>query len=74
MYQCTVCGTSEYKEDKVEKVFNIDGEIVIVDKIPAKICKKCGEVSFTRDTLAHIQSIIYGEPQKYVKAKSFEYA
>jgi len=74
MYQCTVCGSSEYIEDKVEKIFNIDSEIVVVDKIPAKICKKCGEVSFARDTLAHIQSIIYGEPKKYVKAKSFEYA
>ncbi|MFC2131157.1 YgiT-type zinc finger protein [Bacteroidota bacterium] len=74
MFHCHICGSSEYTDDKVEKVFNIDGEIVVIDKVPAKVCKKCAEVSFTRDTLAHIQSIIYGEPKKYVKAKSFEYA
>jgi len=73
MEQCTVCGYSEFNFDNVKKVFNIDGEIVIVDNIPAKICKNCGEENFTRDTLAHIQSIIYGKPKKYVKAKAYEY-
>jgi len=74
MFHCNICGSSEFIEDKVDKVFNIDGEIVVVDKIPAKICKKCGEVSFSRDTLAQIQTIIYGEPKKYIQAKSFEFA
>ena len=74
MFQCTVCGSSEFYEDKVKKGFNINGEIIIVDNIPAKICKKCREESFSRDTLAHIQSIVYGKPKTYVKAKSFDYA
>ena len=74
MEQCTNCGSSEFTEGKVNKVFNIDGEVIVVDSVPAKICKKCGDESFSRDTLAHIQSIIYGKPKKYIKAKSFEYA
>ena len=73
MYKCTVCGSSEYLDDKINNVFNINGDIIIVDNIPAKICKKCGDQSFSRDTLAHIQSLIYGKPKKYIKAKSFEY-
>ncbi|MBI5324926.1 MAG: YgiT-type zinc finger protein [Ignavibacteriae bacterium] len=71
---CTNCGSLVFTEGKVNKVFSIDGEVIVVDKIPAKICKKCGDESFTRDTLAHIQSIIYGKPKKYIKAKAFEYA
>jgi HTH-type transcriptional regulator / antitoxin MqsA len=74
MFQCNVCGSSEYYEDNVKKAFNINGEIIIVDNIPAKICKKCSEESFSRDTLVHIQSIIYGQPKQYIKAKSFDYA
>jgi len=62
MEQCTNCGSSEFTE------------VIVVDSVPAKICKKCGDESFSRDTLAHIQSIIYGKPKKYIKAKSFEYA
>jgi YgiT-type zinc finger domain-containing protein len=45
--------------DVVRKVFEIDSEIVVVDNLPAKICNKCGEESFTRDTLAHLQRIVY---------------
>jgi YgiT-type zinc finger domain-containing protein len=74
MFQCNVCGSKEFKEEKVNKTFNINGEFVIVENIPAKVCKNCGEESFERDTLAHIQTIIYGEPKKIVQAKSFEYA
>ncbi len=74
MFQCTVCGSSEFLEDKVSKVFNINGEIILVDNIPAKICKKCSEETFSRDTLAHIQSMVYGKPKSYIQAKSFDYA
>ena len=74
MFQCNVCGSSEFYEDKVKKVFNINGEIIIVDSIPARICINCREESFSRETLVHIQSIIYGQPKHYIKAKSFDYA
>ncbi len=74
MFQCLNCGSNEYKEEKVKKVFEIDNEIVVIENLPAKICKRCGEESFTRETLVHIQSIAYGTPKSYVKAKSYEYA
>jgi len=74
MFRCNICGSSEFYEDKVKKVFNIEGELIIIDNIPAKICRKCNEESFSRDTLAHIQAIVNGKPKHYVSAKSFDYA
>lgn len=73
MFKCNNCGHNKYTNTNVNKVFNIDGEVYLVNNIPAKVCVKCNEESFSRDTLAHIQSIIYGKPQKYIKAKAFEY-
>ena len=74
MFQCSNCGSSDFSEEVVRKVFEINSEIIVVDNLPAKICNKCGEESFTRDTLAHLQRIVYGKPKKIIKAKSFEYA
>ncbi|MDQ1266724.1 MAG: hypothetical protein QG635_1876 [Bacteroidota bacterium] len=74
MFRCTNCGSNDFFEDKVKKIFDIDGEIIVVDNIPAQICSKCFEESFTRDTLVHIQDIIYEKPKKFIKAKSFDFA
>jgi YgiT-type zinc finger domain-containing protein len=74
MFQCSNCGSSEFYEDNVRKVFEIDSEFILIENLPAKICNKCGEENFTRDTLVHLQQIIYGEPQKYIKTKAFQYA
>jgi len=74
MYRCSNCGFDEFKEEKVTKVFEIDNEIVVIENLPAKICKRCGEESFSRETLVRIQSIAYGTPKNYLKAKRYEYA
>lgn len=74
MNKCTNCGSLEFTEGKVNKVFNIDGEVIVVDNIHSIICNKCSDESFSRETLAHIQSSIYRKPKKYIKAKAFEYA
>ncbi|MFH1051921.1 MAG: hypothetical protein V1779_13450 [bacterium] len=46
-----ISGSIEFIEDKVDKVFNIDGEIVVVDNIPAKLCKNAEK---SGETLEHI--------------------
>ena len=74
MFKCNVCGSTEYKDELVNKVFNIDGDIVLVESIPAEVCKRCGEENFTSQTLAHIQNIVYNKTPEYIKAKKFEYA
>ncbi len=74
MYQCSNCNSIEYSEKLVKKFFEIDSEVIIVENLPAKVCNKCGEESFSRETLVHLQGIIYGKPKKIVTAKSYEYA
>lgn len=73
MFKCNVCGCEEFYEDNVKKVFEIDSEIVVIENLPAKICKKCGEENFSRDTLKNIQNLVYNKPSKTIIAKSFEY-
>ena len=37
MFKCHVCGSTEAREELVSDVFQIDGQPVLVERIPAKI-------------------------------------
>ena len=48
MSTCSICGAREGREELVDEVFRIDGKYVLVDHIPARVCARCGEVTFSR--------------------------
>ena len=60
----------------VEEVFRIDGKYVLVDRIPATVCARCGEESFSRETTEGIRLMVHGgtEPTKSVVLKVLEFA
>jgi YgiT-type zinc finger domain-containing protein len=74
MFKCDICGSDKFENKKVDKVYTIDGELLVVNNIPANVCINCGEENFDIKTLSHVQSIIYGKPKRIIQAKSFEYA
>jgi YgiT-type zinc finger domain-containing protein len=47
----------------VDEVFVIDGKYVLVEGIPACICTRCGEATFSRDTTERIRRMVHGEAQ-----------
>ena len=50
MYSCAVCLADESKEELVEEVFRTDDKYVLVKNIPAQVCTRCGEESFSART------------------------
>lgn len=46
MFYCHVCGSTEGKEKFVNEVFQIDDKPVLVEHIPAMVCKRGGEEIF----------------------------
>ncbi len=38
MTTCYVCGSTHFTETLVDEMFNINGQYVLVEAIPAKIC------------------------------------
>ncbi len=75
MFLCHVCGSKEYKKDDVNEVFNIDNKPVFVEKIPAIICVRCGEESFSRETTERIRQMVHGKakPIKSISMDVFAY-
>ncbi|NIM14339.1 MAG: YgiT-type zinc finger protein [Candidatus Aminicenantes bacterium] len=76
MFRCNVCGSTKKKEDFVTEIFNIDGKPVMVENIPATICDRCGEETFSRETTERIRRMVHGEakPKRSVSMDIFAYA
>ncbi len=76
MFRCHVCGSTEAREDLVNEVFQINGQPVLVERIPARVCARCGEATFSRETAEAVRRLVHGEatPVRAVEMKVYEFA
>ncbi len=60
----------------VFEVFDIDGKLVLIEKIPARVCSRCGEETFGRETTETVRRLVHGEaePVRSVSLDVFSYA
>lgn len=63
MYRCNECGSHEARIEQVSEVFVIDGKPILVENIPAQVCQKCGEATFSRETTERVRRMVHGEAQ-----------
>ncbi len=75
MFKCHVCGSTQSRLEKVNEVFEIDGRQVLVENIPATVCLRCGEMTFSRETTEKIRRMVHGEarPLRSVRLDVFAY-
>jgi len=73
MFKCHVCGNTGARSEPVSEVFMIDGRRVLVENIPAKICERCGEATFSRQTTEKIRKLVHEtrEPVRTVPMEVF---
>lgn len=76
MFRCHVCGNTKAKSDFVSEVFTIDGRRVLVEHIPAQVCERCGEATFSRETTERVRRLVHekGQPSKTVSLDVFALA
>jgi Zn ribbon nucleic-acid-binding protein len=41
----------------------VDGKHILMEKIPAMVCKHCGEATFSRETTEQVRRMVHGEAQ-----------
>ena len=61
MVVCPVCSANESREELVDEVFCIEGQYVLVGGIPAEVCVRCGEQSFSRETAERVRMLVRDE-------------
>jgi len=63
MFTCHVCGHHAERPEFVSEIFTVDGRRVLVEHIPAQVCERCGEATFSSSTSEKIRRLVHGEGQ-----------
>ena len=58
-FTCHICGSHESDRKSISETFEVRGETVLVEHIPAIICRQCDEVIFDLETGEHIRAILH---------------
>ncbi len=75
-FKCHVCGGESARDEFVSEVLEVDSRRVLVEHIPARVCTRCGEAAFSRETTERIRLLVHGagRPDKTVPLEVFELA
>jgi YgiT-type zinc finger domain-containing protein len=75
-FKCHVCGSEAARNEFVSEVLEVDGQRVLVNRIPAQVCTRCGEAAFSRETTERIRLLVHGagRPVRTVPLDVFELA
>jgi HTH-type transcriptional regulator / antitoxin MqsA len=75
MFSCHVCRHTAAKTEFVSEVFTVEGRRVLVEHIPAQVCERCGEATFSRETAESIRRLVHGaRPSRTVPLDVFALA
>ncbi len=75
MFNCNVCGSTAARNEFVSEVFTINHRRVLVEHIPAQVCERCGETTFSRETTERVRRLVHeSRPAKTVPLDVFALA
>lgn len=63
MNKCNVCGSTDYYEELVSEILIIDGQRILVENIPAKVCTNCGQPTYSRQTTEKLRRLLHSQTQ-----------
>lgn len=68
--------TETLVEQRVTYAIELDGQFVIVENVPARVCVETGERFFAPETVEQLQQTIWEkrEPSRVIETPVFEYA
>jgi len=75
MRRCPLCG-GELEEKTITHPQEYKGRIIILENVPAKVCRQCGEVLLGPDVLERVQSVVWAEatPRRTTRVPVYDLA
>ncbi len=76
MSNCHICGSNNFTQKLVNETFEIDEKLILVEQIPAKVCSRCGEITFSSETAENIRFMLNSEqkPHKSIEIDVFAFS
>lgn len=72
--------TTEWQENLVEKqvtyTLNLNGQLILIENVPARVNEETGEQFFSPSTVEHLQKTLLeqSEPDHFVQVPVYKYA
>jgi YgiT-type zinc finger domain-containing protein len=65
-----------FREEKVTYTAEVDGQLIIIRNVPARVSVETGEKLFSLETVERLQALIRGStpPKQYINSPVFEFA
>ena len=62
--------------EKVTYTIDIDGKLLVIEQVPARVCRETGEQLFSAETVERIQQFIFNKekPTRVMEVPVFEFA
>lgn len=64
---CIVCNSDKSLTETVEEGFKVDDRYVLVGGVPSTVGQKCGERSFSRQTVEKVRLMVH-KPREAIKS------
>ncbi|MCK4682059.1 YgiT-type zinc finger protein [Candidatus Bipolaricaulota bacterium] len=63
-------------ETEATYTLEYDGKFLLIEHVPARVCRETGEQYFSPETVEHIQAVIKGgkKPTKIIETPVYKYA
>ena len=73
--KCSIAGCpGEYEECTIIHTVRHEGQIAVIDGVPAEICSLCGDVLLTPATIRRIEKLLQTSAHPVGSAPLYEYA
>ena len=68
--------TETFTDELVTYTLEVEGRLVVVENVPARVCQETGEQLFAPDTVEHVYQLVLGQapPKRIVQTPVYEYA
>jgi YgiT-type zinc finger domain-containing protein len=65
-----------FEEQKVTYLLEHQGKVLIIENVPARVCKETGERLFAPETVERLQHIVWEQrqPTRLIETPVFEFA
>ena len=71
---CSIAGCpGEYEERKIAHTVRRNGQLIVIDHVPALVCCECGDVLLVPETVRRIEALLDTPAKPVGSAPLYEY-
>lgn len=76
MKKCEVCGNTVFHQEHVDEFFHVGRDTILVERVPAQVCDRCGEATFSHETVEKVRKMVqeHSQPTRKVEVEAFAFA